>query len=107
MINIKKINGHYTFIFPNGRAKCIKPFISMANRKTVKLYKSPVYKENIISFIISDSKSFIFDKKSWTHFVNLIPIIDNFYNGDRVVQPKRYSAETSVHIDSDGSDRMW
>jgi hypothetical protein len=37
----------------------------------------------------------------------LIPIIDNFFHGDRVVQPKWHSAEASIHINSDGSDGMW
>ena len=74
--------------FQMGEQSVASHSFKLANRKMVKLYKSPVYKENIISFIISDSKSFIFDKKSWTHFVNLIPIIDNFFHGDRVVQPK-------------------
>ncbi len=57
-----------------------KQSFKLANRKQVKLYTSPVFKENIISFEISDSKSFILNNTSWTFFENIFPTIDQFFN---------------------------
>ena len=49
------------------------------NGRVVQLYESPVYKENVISFKISENKSFILNNESWTFFVDLFPIINQFF----------------------------
>jgi len=53
---------------------------NLGQNKIVKLYYSTVYKENVLAFCLSSSKSFIVNKTSWKLFKKLIPIIDNFFD---------------------------
>ena len=51
----------------------------LTDKKTLKLYYSQVYKENVLSFNLSSSKSFIMNHKIWEQFKKLIPIIEQFF----------------------------
>ena len=52
----------------------------LADKKIVKLYFSPVYKERVISFNLSSSKSFIMNKAVWYQFRKLVNTIDSYFN---------------------------
>ena len=56
-----------------------KVFLLESN-KILKLYYSNVYKENVLAFCISNSKSFLINKKTWKKFRKLIPIIEEFFD---------------------------
>ena len=45
--------------------------------KMIRLYYSNIYKEKVVSFNISTSKSFIINKEIWSHMRKLLPTIDN------------------------------
>jgi 3-hydroxy-3-methylglutaryl CoA synthase len=49
----------------------------LPNNKMIRLYYSNIYKEKVVSFNISTSKSFIINKEIWSHMRKLLPIIDN------------------------------
>ena len=51
----------------------------LENNKLVKLYYSNVYKENVLAFCISNSKSFLINKKTWKKFRQLIPLIEESF----------------------------
>jgi hypothetical protein len=48
--------------------------------KILKLYFSNVYKENVLAFCLSSSKSFIINRQQWKLFRKLIPIIEDFFD---------------------------
>lgn len=56
-----------------------KVFLLEAN-KVIKLYHSNVYKENVLALCISNSKSFLMNKKTWKKFRKTIPIIEDYFN---------------------------
>jgi len=49
----------------------------LPNNKMIRLYYSNIYKEKVVSFNISTSKSFIINKEIWSHMRKLLPTIDN------------------------------
>jgi hypothetical protein len=49
----------------------------LPNNKMIRLYYSNIYKEKVVSFNISTSKSFIVNKEIWSHMRKLLPTIDN------------------------------
>jgi hypothetical protein len=54
----------------------------LAKNKTVKLYYSNVYRENVVALTLSSTKSFIFSESLWEKFKLLIPIIDNYFENE-------------------------
>ena len=52
----------------------------LANNKSIRVYKSPVYKEMVVSFNISSSKSFIVNKQLWNQMSKLFPQIEKLLN---------------------------
>ena len=54
----------------------------LTDTKTIKLYYSQVYKENVFSFNLSSSKSFIMNKRNWNKFKQLLPLIQNFFDNE-------------------------
>ena len=50
----------------------------LPNNKMKRLYYSNIYKEKVVSFNISTSKSFIINKEIWSHMRKLLPTIDNY-----------------------------
>jgi hypothetical protein len=50
----------------------------LPNNKMIRLYYSPVYKERVVSFNISTSKSFIINKDIWNHIKKILPKIDHY-----------------------------
>lgn len=52
----------------------------LTNNKNIRLYFSTVYKERVLSFNLSSSKSFILNKQSWRKFRKLIPLIEDFFD---------------------------
>jgi hypothetical protein len=51
-------------------------YIYLENKKTGRLYFSPVYKEYVLSINFGTAKSFIFTKLMWKKFRTFIPTID-------------------------------
>ncbi len=49
----------------------------LPNNKMIRLYYLNIYKEKVVSFNISTSKSFIINKEIWSHMRKLLPTIDN------------------------------
>jgi hypothetical protein len=49
----------------------------LPNNKMIRLYYSNIYKEKVVIFNISTSKSFIIIKEIWSHTRKLLPTIDN------------------------------
>ncbi len=49
----------------------------LPNNKIIRLYYSNIYKEKVVSFNISTSKSFIINKEICSHMRKLLPTIDN------------------------------
>jgi hypothetical protein len=49
----------------------------LPNNKRIRLYYSNIYKEKVVSFTISTSKSFIINKEIWSHMRKLLQTIDN------------------------------
>ena len=50
----------------------------LPNNKMIRLYYSNIYKEKVVSFNISTSKSFIINKEIWSHLKKLLLTIDNY-----------------------------
>ena len=50
----------------------------LPNNKEVRLYYSNIYKEKVVSFNISTSKSFIINREIWGQMKKILPKIDNF-----------------------------
>jgi hypothetical protein len=48
----------------------------LPNNKMIRLYYSNIYKEKVVSFNISTSKSFIINKEIWSHMRKQLPTID-------------------------------
>lgn len=55
-------------------------FYYLPNKKSVRLYVSPVYKERVVSFNICSSKSFIVNKTTWLELKKLLPKIEQYLN---------------------------
>jgi len=56
-----------------------KVFLLESN-KIIKLYYSNVYKEIVLAFCISNSKSFLINKKTWKKFRKIIPVIEEAFD---------------------------
>jgi hypothetical protein len=54
----------------------------LSNKKSIKLYYSQVYKERVLSFNISTSKSFIMNKTMWLQFCKLLKTINSYIYND-------------------------
>lgn len=54
----------------------------LTKNKTVKLYYSNVYKQNVVALTLSSTKSIILTKFLWEKFKLLIPIIDNYFENE-------------------------
>ena len=53
---------------------------NLPNKKIIRLYYSNIYKQNVVSFNISTSKSFIMNREIWNHLKenNILYRIDSF-----------------------------
>lgn len=68
----------------NSSTKQIHTTYYLTNNKTVKFYKSNVYKERVVALSISSSKSFIINKEIWNKLKPLLPKVEKYLNFDNV-----------------------
>ena len=57
-------------------------YFYLTEKKTVRVYYSSVYKENVISFNFGTSKNFIFTKLMWKAFQPYFNQINSILNND-------------------------
>ena len=80
MLDLKnKTNERIVYKDSQTQTETVGQIYNLGHNKLVKLYYSTVYKENVLAFCLSSSKSFIVNKTSWKLFKRIIPVVEDFF----------------------------